>query len=289
MTYILTVLLVDFVCDNVKLVWAIVAVDSSATSLTAAIPASAVLTNSVVASWAVLVPAEAVGASGIPVNVGETDKTVFPVPVEVDTPVPPFSTGRMPVTPVLSGNPVRFVASPEAGVPKSGVTRVGLVSVLLVNVSVPSNVAKVPDNGRVTDVVPDEVKVVVYAPEVIRLPPSVIVFPVLSIPVPPLATGKIPVTPVVSGNPVRFVATPEAGVPKAGVTRVGLVSVLLVNVSVPSNVAKIPDNGRVTDVVPDEIKVVAYAPEVLKLPPSVIVFPALSMPVPPLSESSMPL
>ena len=94
-----------------------------------------VLTNSVVASWAVLVPAEAVGASGIPVNVGEADKTVFPVPVEVDTPVPPFSTGRVPVTPVVSGNPVRFVASPEAGVPKSGVTRVGLVSVLLVYIA----------------------------------------------------------------------------------------------------------------------------------------------------------
>lgn len=41
------------------------------------------------------------------------------------------------------------------------------------------------------------------------------------VPVPPLATGSVPVTPVVSGSPVKFVATPEAGVPSAGVTSVG--------------------------------------------------------------------
>jgi hypothetical protein len=40
-------------------------------------------------------------------------------------------------------------------------------------------------------------------------------------PVPPLAIGSVPVTPVVSGSPVRFVATPEDGVPSAGVTNVG--------------------------------------------------------------------
>ena len=38
---------------------------------------------------------------------------------------------------------------------------------------------------------------------------------------PPLTTGKIPVTPVDSGRPVAFVRTPDAGVPKAGVTKVG--------------------------------------------------------------------
>ena len=41
--------------------------------------------------------------------------------------------------------------------------------------------------------------------------------------VPPLATGKTPVTPEVNGRPVKLVATPEEGVPKAGVTNVGLV------------------------------------------------------------------
>ena len=40
-------------------------------------------------------------------------------------------------------------------------------------------------------------------------------------PVPPLAIGSVPVTPVVSGSPVTFVITPDVGVPSAGVTSVG--------------------------------------------------------------------
>jgi hypothetical protein len=45
--------------------------------------------------------------------------------------------------------------------------------------------------------------------------------------VPPLATGSVPVTPVVNDKPVTLVITPDAGVPNAGVVSVGLVSVLL--------------------------------------------------------------
>jgi hypothetical protein len=45
--------------------------------------------------------------------------------------------------------------------------------------------------------------------------------------VPPLATGSVPVTPVVNDKPVTLVITPDAGVPSAGVVSVGLVSVLL--------------------------------------------------------------
>ena len=44
------------------------------------------------------------------------------------------------------------------------------------------------------------------------------------IPVPPLATGNVPVTPVVNGSPVALVRVPELGVPRAGVTKVGLVA-----------------------------------------------------------------
>lgn len=44
-------------------------------------------------------------------------------------------------------------------------------------------------------------------------------------PVPPLATGSVPVTPVVRGRPVTLVITPLDGVPRAGVTSVGLVNV----------------------------------------------------------------
>jgi hypothetical protein len=39
--------------------------------------------------------------------------------------------------------------------------------------------------------------------------------------VPPLATGNVPVTPVVRGNPVQFVNVPDVGVPNTGVTKVG--------------------------------------------------------------------
>jgi len=43
----------------------------------------------------------------------------------------------------------------------------------------------VPDVGKVTDVLPVTVKVVVYAPEVVKFPPKVIVFVPLLTPVPP--------------------------------------------------------------------------------------------------------
>jgi hypothetical protein len=36
-------------------------------------------------------------------------------------------------------------------------------------------------------------------------------------PVPPLATGKVPVTPVVRGRPVAFVSVADEGVPRLGV------------------------------------------------------------------------
>ena len=51
-----------------------------------------------------------------------------------------------------------------------------------------------------------------------RLPLPVALVP----PVPPLATERIPVTPVERGSPVRLVATPLEGVPSAGVTSEGL-------------------------------------------------------------------
>jgi len=47
-------------------------------------------------------------------------------------------------------------------------------------------------------------------------------------PVPPLATGSVPVTPVVIGKPVQLVRTPADGVPMFGVTSTGLVRSALV-------------------------------------------------------------
>ena len=50
-------------------------------------------TKAVVAIWVVFVPGDAVGAKGVPVSVGLALSTLFPVPVEVVTPVPPDVTG----------------------------------------------------------------------------------------------------------------------------------------------------------------------------------------------------
>ena len=52
-------------------------------------------------------------------SVGEVDNTTEPEPVEVVTPVPPLSTGSVPVTPVDRGKPVRLVAVPDEGVPNA--------------------------------------------------------------------------------------------------------------------------------------------------------------------------
>ena len=130
-----------------------------------------------------------VASTGVPVKVGDADKTVLPVPVDVVVPVPPLLTPSVPVTPVVSGRPVAFVSTPAEGVPRAGVTRLALVSVGAV------------DNT----VLPEPVEVVV--------------------PVPPLLTPSVPVTPVASGRPVAFVKIPAEGVPRAGVTRLALVSV----------------------------------------------------------------
>jgi hypothetical protein len=87
--------------------------------------------------------------------------------------------------------------------PNTGVTRVGLVA----STTEPVPVSSVRAAARFAlDGVPRNVATPV---------PSAV------IPVPPLATGRVPVTPVVKGKPVAFVSTPDAGVPSTGVTKVG--------------------------------------------------------------------
>jgi hypothetical protein len=99
----------------------------------------------------VLLLIAAVGAVGIPVKAGLTLKTTLPDPVLVVTPVPPFATGKVPVTPVVNGKPVAYVKIPELGVPSAGVTKVGLVlrttlpdPVLVVTPVPPLATARVP-------------------------------------------------------------------------------------------------------------------------------------------------
>lgn len=134
-----------------------------------------------------MVEVAAVGAKGVPVKVGLADRTTLVVPVDAVTPVPPFATGKVPVTPVVIGKPVQLVKTPAEGVPMFGVVNAGLVDRTLF---------------------PEPVELVT--------------------PVPPLATGRVPVTPVVIGRPVQLVRTPAEGVPMFGVTSTGLVRSALV-------------------------------------------------------------
>lgn len=87
-----------------------------------------------------------------------------------------------------------------------------------------------------------------------------------AVPLPPLATDKIPTTPVVNGRPVAFVKTPDAGVPSTAFTRVGPddkttePNPVFVVVPVPplatANVPVTPDAGTlVATIAPDPLAV----------------------------------
>jgi hypothetical protein len=54
-----------------------------------------------------------------------------PLEVKELEPVPPFATGKVPVTPVVRGKPVALVRVPEVGVPNTGATKVLLVNVVV--------------------------------------------------------------------------------------------------------------------------------------------------------------
>ena len=84
---------------------------------------------------------------------------------------------------------VQVLKPPLAGVPSAGVVRVGEVKVLLVSVSEPAKVAKVPVVGKVTFVTPVSVRVYAKLPE-----PVTVMAALFETPVPPLAAGKAPVT-----------------------------------------------------------------------------------------------
>ena len=122
--------------------------------------------------------------------------------------MPPFAVGKTPVTPVVSGNPVRLVATPAEGVPIFGVTSVGDVA----NTAAPVPVSSVNALRRFAlDGVAKNVATPVPSPE----------------------------TPVEIGSPVPFVSTTAEGVPRAGVTSVGDVAKTSAPVPVSSVTAAI--------------------------------------------------
>ena len=97
-------------------------------------------------------------------------------------------------------------------------------------------------------------------------------------PVPPFATGKIPETPDVSGNPIAFDKTTEDGIPKAGVTKVG--ELLRTTDPLPVDVVTPvpPDATGSVPVVNAEVEVAYRAPPLVKL----------VRPVPPFAVPSVP-
>jgi len=99
-----------------------------------AAPMFGVINVGVLANTRAPVPVSSVTAANKFADDGVPRNVAIPVPKDV-IPVPPFATGRVPVTPVVSGSPVTFVITPDAGVPRAGVVSVGLVNVLFVSVS----------------------------------------------------------------------------------------------------------------------------------------------------------
>ncbi len=106
----------------------------------------------------VSVPEDGVPRAGV-TKVGLVANTNAPVPVSPVTAAAKFeeegvarnvaTLAPSPSTPVDIGNPVAFVRTPDAGVPRAGVVSVGDVSVLFVRVCVPVNVTTVESISRV--------------------------------------------------------------------------------------------------------------------------------------------
>lgn len=115
--------------------------------------------------------------------------------------VPPLATGSVPVTPVVSGKPVRFVAVPLVGVPKIGVTRVGLVA----NTAEPVPVSSVRAPAKLAEL---------NEPSSVALPVEIIA---------PVKLALVVTLPAVNpaAVPVMFVPIRADGVPRSGVTKVG--------------------------------------------------------------------
>ena len=206
-----------------------------------------------------------------PDGVAQVPSPLQNVVLDADVPLFRLETGRLPVTPVDSGNPVALVSVTLVGVPKTGVTSVGLVDkttlpvpVLVVTPVPPLATASVPARVIVPELVigpplvvrpvdppdtPTDETVPELAAGVAHVPsPRQKVVLDADVPLLRLVTGRLPVTPVVNGRPVALVSTPLAGVPSAGVVIVGLVRVK------PAIVAAVPPSDTAVDpIVTDEL------------------------------------
>lgn len=138
-----------------------------------------------------------------------TDKnegTVAATEVTVPLPSPPLAAAV--IRPWASTVMLAAVYAP-------GVTAVFAKSIVPLVVIGPP-VKPTPVATEVTVPVPAAIELIVWLgqlPEIVTFDPATKAG--VAVPLPPLATGKMPVTPVVRGRPVRLVAVPDDGVPKA--------------------------------------------------------------------------
>lgn len=149
--------------------------------------------------------------------------------------VPPLATGNTPVTPLVNTNPVQLVSTPADGVPILGVVNTGDVLNTRFVLVVPVVPVAADKYSTWVVVVLDatgnplpsltRVLAAVIADCSTIAPPLLIImrllFKAVELFVPPLATGRTPVTPLVSTNPVQLVNTPAEGVPMFGVVSTG--------------------------------------------------------------------
>jgi hypothetical protein len=149
---------------------------------------------------------------------------------------------------LMEAVPVRFVTTPDDGVPKAGVTSVGEVA----NTRAPEPVSSVTAAARLAEV---DVAKKVATPE------------------------AKPLTPVLIGKPVALVSVALVGVPRMGVTSVGLVAktaepVPVSSVKAPKRLAELNDPKEVA--LPTEV----IAPVKLALVTTVVALPIdVTMPV----------
>jgi hypothetical protein len=168
----------------------------------------------------VTTPEDGVPRAGV-TKVGELAKTRAPLPVSSVTAAAKFAEDGVarnvetfvpkPDTPVLIGRPVALVRVAALGVPRLGVVNAGDVDSAMPPVPVTAWLR------AVATPVPNDV-----------------------MPVPPFATGSVPVTPVDKGNPVALVRVAALGVPRSGVTRVGEVA----NTRAPDPVSSVTAAAR---------------------------------------------
>src|SRR5262249_54758226 len=145
--------------------------------------------------------------------VGAVPSTLAPEPVEVVTPVPPLATATGVVRPSVTGPVVPPPVSPVPAFTAVMVPCGAAATAAVTKAVVASCVGLVPGTGV------GAVGVLSSAGELASTtaPAPVEVF----VPVPPLATGRMPLTPVVRLSPRQLLRLPLTGVPSAGAMKVG--------------------------------------------------------------------